>query len=280
MIGSILIPLDTSPYSEKGLKLGSELAAKLNTKLFGLAIVDEPTITEPQAKPLGASGFSGSAKEAVLKEAFDSAETLKSMFEKTNAGKKVSGEFIRRSGNPAEEILSESIQHDLLILGKKTYFKYATQREECETFETLTKNSPRPFVLIDDEFETINFKEAVISTDGSHLSLKSIQMFVLTGLAQLYDKLTVISTSQDLPVAEKNVNTVLEYLKKHKLQAVGKPIKISDTAWEPVISYCKEYSIPMLVMGVYGTGGFKEFFMGSFTSSILEKSQTPIFTSK
>jgi nucleotide-binding universal stress UspA family protein len=105
-------------------------------------------------------------------------------------------------------------------------------------------------------------------------------MFVLSGLAKVYKKITVISAAKDLSHAQKVVQDTEEYMKRHKLAIIQKPIQAKDTAWEPVIGYLKEHNPGLLVMGIYGTGGIKEFFVGSFTSELLKNSKVPMFTSR
>ncbi|WCL49491.1 hypothetical protein [Leptospira sp. GIMC2001] len=280
MIGSILLPMDSSSYTQAGLNLASDISSKTKAKLFGMSIVDEPAITETKAKPLGSAGFSDRAKESVLKEAFDAADALFQTFDKTAKERRIQSEFIRKTGNPTEEIIHEMVKHDLLVIGSKTYFKYATQREECDTFSHITKSTHRPMMIVPEDVSPNSFKEAVITTDGSILSNKSIQMFVLTGLANQYEKITVISSSSNIDQAQSNVKTVSEYLSHHNIKCIEKPIHAPDTTWEPVIGYFKEHNPSLLVMGVYGTGGVKEFFVGSFTSAILGKINSPIFTSR
>lgn len=280
MIGSILIPMDTSSHTEAGLQLGLELCSKNQATLEGLAIVDEPALTHTQAKPLGASGFSDRAKETQLKEAFETAEGFRKTFEDKAKAKRIKYEFKRRSGSPETEIMSELTHADLLILGTKTYFKYATQREACDTFQTVTHNSFRPIVLVPEEIPPVNFEEAVIATDGSPASLKAVQMFALLGLAKLYTKITIISVSNDEAKAQKNTKDVQIFLANHGIKAIEKPIHAPDTPWEPVIGYIKNHNPSLLVMGVFGTGGLKQFFVGSFTASLIEKATIPMFTSR
>lgn len=280
MIGSILLPMDKSSYTDSGLELATTLSGKTGSLLEGLVIVDEPALTQTQAKPLGASGFSDRAKETLLKEAFDTAEELKSKFESKCKAKNARGSYLRKSGQPDEEIIAELAHSDLLFLGKKTYFKYATQREACDTFAKVTHSSFRPVILVPEEIPAVNFDEAVIATDGSPASLKAVQMFTLLGLAKNYTKITIVSVADDLAKAERNTANVSKYLAKHKVNSIEKPIQAADTPWEPVLGYIKNHTPSLLVMGVYGTGGIKEFFVGSFTSSLIEKSPIPMFTSR
>jgi nucleotide-binding universal stress UspA family protein len=280
MIGSILIPLDTNENSEVGLQFGVDLSAKLGCHLQGLGIVDEPEILKTQAKPLGASGFSDRSKETVLKESFDQIDSFQKKFETSAKSKGVQNSFQRRTGSPDQEILAELSYSDLLILGSNTNYKFATQREDCDTFTHVTHGSTRPVIVIPKSAKLSGFEEAVIATDGSPASQKSIQMFVLSGLAKVYKKITVISAAKDLSHAQKVVQDTEEYMKRHKLAIIQKPIQAKDTAWEPVIGYLKEHNPGLLVMGIYGTGGIKEFFVGSFTSELLKNSKVPMFTSR
>jgi nucleotide-binding universal stress UspA family protein len=280
MIGSILLPMDTSSHTEAGLNLGLELCSKNQATLEGLVVVDEPALTNTQAKPLGASGFSDRAKETMLKEAFETADELQKTFEEKARNNKIKFQFKRRTGEPESEIISELAHNDLLILGTQTYFKYATQREACETYHTVTHKSARPVILIPEEIPPIHFDEAVIATDGSPASLKAVQMFALLGLAKLYTKITIISVSDEEAKAQKTTNDTRIFLANHGIKALEKPIHSPDTPWEPVIGYIKSHSPAILVMGVYGTGGIKEFFLGSFTSSLIQNSTIPIFTSR
>lgn len=253
MLQSILLPMDEGKQTDFGLELAFSYSQKTESIIEGLVVAPEKSL---------------------------STERLEKKLRDGCLEKSIPHEFQIKSGEPSEVILNELYLSDILFIGKNTYNSASSPKESKSTFERVNQASFRPVMIIPEEMEKPNFDEAVIATDGSPASQKAVQMFTLLGLAKNYSKITVISVSQDLIKAEKNTSYVSLYLARHNVKAIEKPIQSEDSPWKPVIGYLENNLPSVLVMGVYGTGGIKEFFLGSFTSSLIKNSPIPIFTSK
>jgi nucleotide-binding universal stress UspA family protein len=148
MVRSVLVGLDGSAYSDSAVALGIDWARRFDALVVGLGIVDKPSIFQPEMVPLGADAYKQPADEARLARATRQVEQFLEKFSLRCAEAGVSSKVLEDVGNPYEQILREAQRYDVILLGKQTYFHFATQEGPCETLKSVLKNTPRPVVTV------------------------------------------------------------------------------------------------------------------------------------
>jgi nucleotide-binding universal stress UspA family protein len=274
MVRSILVGLDGSAYSRSAMELGIRWAKRFDAFLVGLSIVDEPTICEPEPVPLGAGHFKESADRIRLKRATRQVEALLEEFALKCGEAGVASKLLEDVGEPHERILLESQRYDLILLGQKTFFHFATQEGPCDTLKKVLKNTPRPVITAP---EKPGAGDAVIvAYDGSLQAARALFTFRASGLSQL-GKVHVLSIDADHDKAVRDAGRAEEFLRFHDIEAQVNTLTTSAAPATVLLEQAEKLHAGLVVMGAYGQSTLREFFLGSVTRTMLEDSPVPLF---
>jgi nucleotide-binding universal stress UspA family protein len=185
MLRSILVGIDGSAYSVAAVELGIRWAQHAGAVLVGLGIIDAPTICKPQPVPLGGSAYKVHHDATLLADAGHKVEQfLEDCAQRcTKAG--VAYQIRQDTGLPAEHILLEAQQYDLIMLGQHTFFHFETQQQPDTTLDTVLKQSPRPVVAVPATLPA--GRGVVVAYDGSLRAVRTLQMFQALGLDDAHE---------------------------------------------------------------------------------------------
>lgn len=274
MVRSILAGLDGSAYSRSAVELGIRWARRFDAFLVGLSIVDEPTIREPEAVPLGAGYFKEEADRTRLKRATRQVEVFLEEFALRCSETGVASKLLEDVGEPHEAILLEAQRYDLILLGQKTFFHFASQEGPCQTLKKVMKNTPRPVIAVP---EKLGDGDAVIvAYDGSLQAARALCMFQASGLSQL-GKVHIVSADSDHDQAVRKAGRAEEFLRFHEIEAQVHAVATSAAPATVLFDQAKNLHAGLVVMGAYGQSTLREFFLGSVTRTMLEDSPVPLF---
>src|SRR4029453_8906257 len=148
MLRSILVGLDGSAYSAAAVELGIRWAQHAGAVLVGLGIIDAPTICKPQPVPLGASAYKVHHDATLLADADHKVKQFLEHCAQRCAEAGVAYQPLQDTGLPAEHILLEAQQYDLIMLGQHTFFHFETQQQPDTTLQVVLKQSQRPVAAV------------------------------------------------------------------------------------------------------------------------------------
>lgn len=274
MLRSILVGLDGSEYAAAAANLAVEWSRRHDALLVGLGIIDEPGIRQPSMMPLGGASFKERRDQACLAHARRSVEQFLERCALQCAQEKVSCKLLEEVGDPVEQIVEEAQRYDLILLGKQTHFRFATQEEPCDTLHQVLKNSPRPVVAVPNALG--DGSTTVIAYDGSLQAARSVQALVACGLAPAYP-VHVVTIHTDHVKGNRHAQRVLEYLDQHGVRAVPHVVSPREGVARTLLDKAAELQARLLVMGAYGQPVLKEFFLGSVTRTLMKDSGIPLF---
>jgi nucleotide-binding universal stress UspA family protein len=273
MLRSILVGLDGSPYSTSAMDLGLRWARQFDALLVGLGVIDEPSICRAEMVPIGASYYKQQGDEAVLARARRQVEQFLEQFTLRCIEVGVASKLLEDVGMPYEQILMEAQRYDLILLGLRTYFHFATQEDPCETLKKILQRTPRPVVAVPEKLD--GGTSVVIAYDGSLQAARALQAFQLSGLAGSQE-IHVVSIGDSHVEAARHADRAVEFLGFHGINT-HKHVLVSAPADEIILNQARQLDAQLMVMGAYGQPTLREFFLGSVTRSVLKKSTVPIF---
>lgn len=274
MLRSILVGLDGSEYAAAAANLAVEWSRRHDALLVGLGILDEPGIRQPSMMPLGGASFKERRDEACLAHARRSVEQFLERCALKCAEEKVSCKLLEEVGEPIEKIVQEAQRYDLIVLGKQTHFRFATQEEPCDTLSQVLKNSPRPVVAVPTPLG--EGSATVIAYDGSLQAARAVQALVGCGLASTYP-VHLVTVHADHVAGNRLAQRALEYLDQHGVRAVPHVVSPREGVARTLLHQAAELQARLLVMGAYGQPVLKEFFLGSVTRTLMKESDLPLF---
>ncbi len=273
MLKSILLPLDPSPANRAAAEYAFALAKRKNATVVGLSIVDEPGIDRSEAVPAGAAEFHRQKVETQLNQAAEKAGHLAHELEKRGQNHGVKTTSLIRRGDPADEIISESHRHDLIILAQATYFKFMTVEGPCKSRDPILKATPRPTILVPEK--PAEGSGLLYATDGSATAARALQMQQLLGVMD--GECRVIAVQETEAEALLRCDAALDYLAHHNRKARALPVDSTQKPAHVILDVIAQERPALLAMGSYGVSGLRELFFGSVTRDMLERSPIPIF---
>jgi nucleotide-binding universal stress UspA family protein len=274
MLRSILVGLDGSPFSASAVELGIGWAKRSGATLVGLGIVDEPTILEPEAVPLGGGAFKEHRDEYLLADARRKVEQLLGELSQRCASAGVACKVLENVGLPSEQILLEAQRYDLILLGQKTFFHFETQLGPDETLHKVLKGSPRPVVAAPEKLD--GGTSVVVAYDGSLQAARTLQAFQ-TLLADRTQEIHVVSAHPEAELAQQHAARAVEFLGFHGITAQCHALVTHAAPAQVILEQVKLLNAGLLVMGAYGHSALREFFFGSVTRNLLKGSTVPLF---
>jgi nucleotide-binding universal stress UspA family protein len=281
MIGNILIGLDEPGHATALEDLGIRWARRFGAKLLGLVAIDEPGIRA--VEPLGAiGGRPGSDPVYYMGYEYQmtyyrrQAERLLGEFAARCAEAGVPHVEVAMLGSPDEVIEREAQSCDLILLPRRSHFRFTAQDGSADEplLKRVLTHAPRPVVLVPEE----PWPEgpAVVAYDGSPQADHTLSAFVETGLAGS-GPVHVVSVSTRAAEATHRADRARETLTERRIEATMYAVE----SWLPqatiVLEHIRRVGAGLLVMGARGQPTLKDFFLGHPIMDGLLECPVPLF---
>lgn len=177
----------------------------------------------------------------------------------------------QRHGELAESLLELKSELRLAVLGLHGEQSSGSLQHIGSQLETVIRTVHRPLLLTPDEFTAPH--SAMLAFDGSPTTRKGVDMLANSPLFK--------GMPIHVVMVDADTSNNWEKLKwaQHELEKAGHEVSIALRAGEvePTLhGYQDEHQIDMMVMGAYGHSRIRQFLVGSTTTSMLQKSKTPL----
>jgi nucleotide-binding universal stress UspA family protein len=272
MLKTILIGLDGSPYSETALEMALDWGRRFDAMLVGLGIIDEPAIARPQPLPPGAVSVAAFSQKSVLADARRKVEAFLGRFSVRCAKAGVACKVLEDAGLPWEEIVRESQRYDLVLLGKRTYFRLNTDEGVDNTLQQVLRYGSRPVVTAP---EVLGGRGVLVAYDGGVAAARAVQTLQATGLDE-GEEVHVVTIDRDFTAAATCAGRAAEFLGYHGIKAAADPVAAEGSPADLLLQEVRRLSPRLLVMGAYGHSRLREIVFGSTTRALLKASPVPL----
>lgn len=271
MLRSMMIGLDGSAYSEAAIELAIRWATRFQCPVTGIGIIDEPGIASSQSSVSPRQdGY-----DLLVDEARRHIGQLLDQFAFRCNQSGIEHRQHRDSGAPYEQIIAETQAFDLLLLGQHTYFRnQMAPGSDDSTLEQVTKAAPRPIIAVPEKLAEGD--GILVAYDGRVRAARALQALLATGL-YVGSKVWIMTVDKAAEPAEKIVGRAIEFLASHEIEAIPYPVVTDKPVDRAILDESQQLGAEIIVMGTFGESAFHEFFLGSVTSSLLEKSTLPLF---
>jgi nucleotide-binding universal stress UspA family protein len=177
-------------------------------------------------------------------------------------------------GDPYTRIVEEAQRFDLIVLGRHTHFRFATQAEECDTLQRVLRDSPRPVVCV--PARPAQGSAVVVAYDGSLQAARAVFAFQGGGLTRA-GPVHLVSASDDFDAAAQSIDRAAEFFGAHAVPVTRHPVRPDGSVAKTVIQMAQALDAGLIVAGAYGRSTLREFFLGSVTRSLLKESPASLF---
>ena len=274
MLKNILVPIDATESSAAALALALDLAQRHKASLTGVAIIDAPSLTAPEAVPAGAGYYKHHKDETLLKQAHEQAQALIKQFAARCRKLAVAHNAMEIEGDPYAQILKIVDVHDLIAVGRDTNFYSRSGELLGAAVELLVKNNPRPVIV--SPANAPGGRAALVAYDGSIPAMRALQMFALLRVAS-DNGVTVVSVKERNNEGASTPERAREFLASHGIHAQIESLSTPAHPAEIILTQAQSMQAGLLIMGAYGHRGWREWIMGSTTRTLLERSTMPLF---
>lgn len=270
----LLVALDGTRFSDAAVDLGLRWALDVGASLTGLAIVDEPAIRKPEAMSIGASHYAVLAHERRLREASTAVDAILRAFETRCRDAGVPCGSLHAQGTPLEVILRESHRFDLVLMGARTYFEFATRETEDHVLDEVLRHAPRPIVATPDRLPAGG--DILVAYDGSDAAARALQAFQI-----LYEKplgrVQVVSVRPTTEEAAALAARAVDFLAFHGVEAAARPVASGARPDDALLAAIRERAPRLVVSGARTHSRLHDRLIGSTTRLLLERSGVPLF---
>ncbi len=280
MLRTILVGLDRSGTSDVAVRLGIRWAKRTKATLVGVAIVDEPGVFAMEPTwPVGGSAddkttyYMGYEARLAMVEK-QTTEAL-DRFVRKSEEESVAHIEVKRTGSPHKIIEQESHWCDLVLMARGSQFRsIACDDEADDTLKSVLKNGPRQIVIVPSA--DCSGDSVVIAYDGSIEAARALAAFESTGLAES-GKVHVITVSENTNEVAGLAAIACKFLSRHDIDAVSHELISSRAPADIIAEQVLRLNAGLIVMGAYGQSAVHEFFVGSTTRRLVQRSPAPLF---
>jgi nucleotide-binding universal stress UspA family protein len=277
MIKRILIPLDPSPYTTAALDMACVIARINDAELTGIVVLDVPGIRKSTGPvPIGAYRYAEKERNFKEKEAKERKDLLLSMFREKCELEGVKYSKSKHEGTPSEQIISESIYYDTMIMGMRTYFQFATSDESGDTLDKILDYSITPIFAVPKEYSFSKRLEkklkVLIPYNGSLPAARALHHFAHLSIVKAEVKILMSDKNKD--TAEFHLDRAAEYLNAHSISEIKKEWTTKDIIDEVEAKYLDWADI--VVVGAHSKKSLTNFFVGSLTKHLIKAAKKPV----
>lgn len=276
MVKSLLVILDESESSESAKTLGVSLAKAHKASLSGIGILDTPWMTAPEAIPLGGAAFKVDLDEKILESAKHRVHTIEQKFMDYCKSQKISSSIIDTEGIPSEEIEHFSTEFDVLVIGKDANFHFSPTHDTTSSVKQLLKDSPRPIFVTSPQLPNQDNSLVLVAFDGTFASSRTLHIAILLGILER-KTIHIASVNEDEEKSRHWINAAVKICQLHGLTTHIHPIVSTQKPSTVLLKLMEDLNPSLIVMGAYGHGGIRAFFMGSCAKELLQATEIPFF---
>ncbi|MCE5283263.1 MAG: universal stress protein [Deltaproteobacteria bacterium] len=280
MVKNILIPTDGSEYGKTAIAYGISIAKRLKAGLTGLHVVDirllqGPLFTDisgsvglpPYQEFLPAIESTLEAKaDSILKEFRDQCQAA-GIHPDTKEVKGVIDEAIIEEGRKCCDWI--------LLAQRGEHFHIGSGAILGSTAQAVVRRSGKPVLVTPETFREI--ESMALAYDGSAPSHNALKL-----AAELSERaswpLSVVVVTDDQTLGARISRKAEDFLSWLKIDHTTLILKGKED--KTLLSFIREGSVELIVMGAYGHNRFRQLLLGSTTSFIIRKSTIPVLLTR
>lgn len=271
----LLLPTDGSDYSRAAAAYGIYVAKKISCRITALHVMDVKIIQGPLFSDVAFySGlpvyyeFLPKIEEALNKRADSILEEVRKEGEKSG----VLVEVRKIEGIIEDTIIREGEKFDMIVLARRgEHFHFNAGGLLGSTAESVVRRSKKPVLITPADFREI--ESIGLAYDGSGPASSALKIAAELSETARWP-ITTLIVSEDSANAADLARRVEEFLEDYDVD--NETLILRGREDKEILRFIKEGAVEMMVMGAYGRGRLKEFFLGSTTSNVIRTSDIPV----
>ncbi len=277
MFRKILVPVDGSEQSMKGLKYAIQWAKDIKGRLTLLHVIDIKLLEGPLLRDvssiLGVTPWTNYQNQirSVLEER---GKQILTTCEAESLKNEIPCETILKTGIISRTILEQSELCDIIIIGKSGEHSRWSEGFLGGTTQAVIRRSKRPVIITNqEEFKHGNI---LLAYDASPSAREALR--ISSELAKIWNVVCHVIYVANKP-EEEIINEAINYLKTNEVNFISH-IVYENSPTTGILHKSKEISAELIVMGAFGKNRVHEWLLGSNTLSVLHTSTCPVLLTR
>jgi nucleotide-binding universal stress UspA family protein len=274
-IKKILLPTDGSDYSRAAAEYAIYTARLVKADITALHVMDIKIIQGPLFSDVAFySGlpvyydFLPKIEEALGKRA----DTILEEVRKKSGQAGVGIELRKTAGVIEDTIIRQSEDFDLVVLARRgEHFHFNAGGLLGTTAESVVRRSKKPVLITPVDYKEI--ESIGLAYDGSVPATNALKLAAWLS-EQAHWPITTLIISDDSAVGAELTKKVETYLDDREVD--NEVVLLRGREDKEILRFIGEGAVEMMIMGAYGKGRLKEFFLGSTTSNVIRNSDIPV----
>jgi nucleotide-binding universal stress UspA family protein len=274
MMRSILIVLAESPSDAGAKNVAFWLAKKEGSHLHALAVVDltafeVPTLGGPDSFMPSVLSPSLSESQSLMNDLMADAKKRLDLFAGQCVARGIPVFTEAKTGVPGEVISQTAVAHDIVIVSRTGYNRFASTQETVDAWiAPAVRSSVRPVLVAGADFEEGNdIRNILVAYDGSaHSSRALLAAAELAARPGVQCSLVTVAQSEDL--GREVLEPAAAFLSHHGV-AAKKQIIINARPSDVICELAASGGFDIVAIGAYGHSPIREVLFGSTTERVL-----------
>jgi nucleotide-binding universal stress UspA family protein len=274
MLKSILVGVSGSACSREATKLAIQWAQTHDAELIGVGVFDDKLLAPAEAVPLGAGAIKVERDQIVLAAADRRLDGALQEFEQQCRVAGVAHKTFKTQGHVADRLCEHAQRADLIVVGRKRQNSTQSTAPPTDTLEAVIKRAVRPVVSVASAQNAEN--SMLVAYDGSLQAARALAAFV--GLGWMTDlPIRLVTHERTLGDSAYHTSLAGELLESHGYRIDVSCFTSNESPAEALLKIINETQPALTVLGAYGKSWLREVLLGSVTTSLLQKSDVPLF---
>lgn len=253
-----------------------QVAKKHDAQIAGIAVLDSTEIRSSLVPAVGP--YYPLMVDAVQEKMTHADKLLQESLEKFGSlceSEGVSHFETEYEGLPVQKLLQSAIFYDLVVVGMETSFHFETRASRSESLDKILDRTSTP-VLAVPMAGMPEPEKVLLAFDGSFGAGRAMRDFV--EFARPYDfQVTIVSAGTDSDRLDFLVSNATAFLESHGFRGVASVT--SEKPIEKVLDEDLGSEFDLIVAGIHSRKPVKDYFLGSFAKTLIQRGDTPLFLS-
>lgn len=274
MLKSLVVGVSGSASSQAAARLAMQWGQAHEAKVIGVAVLDEEQLAPVESVPLGGGPFKTERDQIVLAEAQDRLVEVLKEFDRACRIAGVPHKSFMTRGKAADRLTEHAQRADLLVVGHQRLESTSSIAPITDTLAKSIKRAVRPVVCVSGL--TYSANSVLVAYDGSPQAARTLAAFVGLGLfADL--PIRLITVEKSLGDLAYDTTLASEFLETHGFKIDVTCFTSDESPSEALLRLIEETRPALVVLGAFGKRWLREVFVGSVTTTLLQKSHAPLF---
>jgi len=273
MLKSILVVIDGCEEAAAIQDYAVYLAKENEAYLTGVGVVDTSWIVEPFPNTFQPV-YAVYGVDDLEGEHIKVGEALKS-FGQLCRQNNVFAHCVEQEGRPASIIAEQAYQHDMIVMGRTPNFHFELEEADPQMTRQVARDNPRPILIVPPEAPQ-TYDRVLVAYDGGLQSARSLQLFLLMGLAR-GRSIDIVTIHKDETMAQTIAQQAKAMCRNHNTDCTIHTPQVNGSLAEVILEQADNIGAQMIVMGAFSHPTLREVLFGSNTLTIIEKGNIPLF---